>query len=158
MYQATSGLLEAALNAIKSQLDGGTIYVFSGAAPASPGAALDMASTHTQLAAITVNGSGTGLTFDAASGDTLNKAAAETWKGLVAFSGYQSASTTLTPTFFRFCKSGDNGQGATTNARLQGTVGGPNSGADLRLTADTVTANGSNEIGASIATVTLSGG
>lgn len=155
--QFNTNLLDLALAAVKTAMDGGKIYFYAGAAPATADIALDMVATHTELAVVTVDGSGTGLTFDAPTGGTLPKAAAETWEGLIAFDGKDETETTLTATFFRFCPTGDDGRGAgAANARIQGTIGGASSGADLKLTSTTLTRNGSNTTGASIFNITLS--
>lgn len=156
MYLATSHLLQAMLTGVKTSLDGGMLYIFAGTVPADAAAALNMTTTHTQVAVLTESDDGTtGLTFDAAVGGLLVKAAAETWEGTVAFDGKDDGETTLTPTFFRFCASGDDGRGVAAGPRLQGTVGGPSSGADYRLGATTVTANGTNTVGAAVFEVTV---
>lgn len=156
MYLGTTQLLDAMLAAMKAELDGGFLYLFAGPVPAGPSVALDLGSTHTQVAVLSESGDGiTGLTFDAPSGGLMVKAGAETWEGLVAFDGAEDGETTLSPTFFRFCPDGDDGRGAGAGPRLQGLVGGPSSGADLRIGADTVTANGTNTVGVGIAEVNL---
>lgn len=137
------------LNAAKTALDGGKLYYFAGPVPATANTALNMVSSHTRVAELSLAGGAPGLTFATATAGVLNKTAAEAWSGLVAFSGAQSAETTLTPTFWRFCPAGDNGQGTGTK-RLQGTLGGPESTADLVLGAATVTANGTNTEAASV--------
>lgn len=142
--KATPDLAAAALNAMASILNGGTLRYFAGPVPAEAGDALDMVSQHTELVVLSVDGEGNGLTFDAATGGVLPKAASETWSGLVDFDGAQDSETTLTPTFFRFCASGDDGRDAG-EGRVQGTIGGPSSSADIRLgDGNTVTANGTN--------------
>lgn len=142
---ATVGLDNAELAAAKTALDGGFLYLFAGPVPTTASEALDMGSLHTEVAKLSLGGDGvTGLVFDAPSGGVLAKPSAADWSGLVAFSGAEDAETTLAPTFYRFCPSGDNGRGAATTPRLQGSVGGPSSAADVRLNTDTVTANGSN--------------
>lgn len=147
--RATPELAEAMLAALKGELDDGFIYIFSGPVPELPGDALGMVSDHTQLAMLSKDGDGsTGLTFEAPVDHSISKAAAESWRGLVAFDGAEDSETTLTPTFFRFCPAGDDGRSASDTPRLQGTVGGPNSNADFWLASDTLTANGSNETGA----------
>lgn len=137
------------LNAAKTALDGGKLYYFAGPVPANANAALDLTvgtGQHTELAVISLNSTATGLTFATATAGQLNKTVAETWAGLVAFTGKDQALTTLTPTFWRFAPSGDNARtaGTGTTKRIQGTLGGPNSTADLILGADTLTRNGTN--------------
>lgn len=139
---------EVALTAIKTALDGGRMYWFSGAVPASAEAALDMVTEHTQLVEMTKNGDGvTGLTFDPPSGNSMLKASAEVWRGLIAFDGAEAAATTLTATFYRFCAAGDNGRGAATGPRLQGTIGP--AGSDIPMASAALTANGANTQGMS---------
>lgn len=139
---------EIALAALKDELDGGRMYWFSGPVPASSDDPLDMGDDHTQLVMMTESGDGsTGLTFDAPSGNAMTKAAAETWSGLIAFDGAESGETTLTATFYRFCAAGDNGRGAASSPRLQGTIGGPGSG--IPMVSAELTRNGSNTQGMS---------
>lgn len=139
---------EVALGAIKTALDGGRMYWFSGAVPASAAAALDMVTEHTQLVMMTESGDGTtGLTFATPSGTSMLKASAEVWRGLIAFDGAEDSETTLTATFYRFCAAGDNGQAAATGPRLQGTIGP--AGSDVPMASAALTANGSNTQGMS---------
>lgn len=155
-YKVTATLAAAMLNALKAGLDGGRLYIFAGAAPASPDAALDMVGMHTQVAALSVGGDDvTGLTFDTATGDLLPKNGTESWDATIALDG-SDAGPTVTPTFFRFCEVGDTGRDAAVSLRLQGTVGGPASTADLKLGASTVTDNGTNTVGVAICNVRLS--
>ena len=144
-FHFSDALLADMNNALRTALNGGYIFVFSGAVPASPQDALNMASTHTQLLRISLNGTATGITLATTTNDTIIKTAAEVWSGLIAFDGFESAQTTLTPTFFRFCGVGDDGRTAsTTLKRIQGTVGGPSSSADLIFGTATLTRNGTN--------------
>ncbi|WP_454262113.1 hypothetical protein [Pseudoxanthomonas mexicana] len=143
--RATVGLDNAELAAAKAELDGGFCFLFAGPEPDSADEALDMGALHTEVVKLSLGGDGvTGLVFDAPSGGVLAKPNAANWSGLVAFSGAESGETTLVPTFYRFCPAGDNGRGAATTPRLQGSVGGPNSSANVRLSTNSVTANGSN--------------
>lgn len=144
-YNPNNQFLAALAAGGKNALDGGLIYLFAGSVPADANAALDMAATHTQVAILSLGGDGsTGLTFDSPTDGALIKPAVADWSGLVAFDGAQNGETTLTPTFFRFCATGDNGRSAGTGPRLQGTVGGPSSAANMKLLTSTLTANGSN--------------
>lgn len=142
----TDALATAMLAALKSELDGGYLYIFAGTVPADCSDALDMATDHTQVVRISVGGAAVGITFDAPTANTLSKAAAETWSGLVEFDGTVAGPGTITPTFWRLCGPGDNGRSASNVLpRLQGTVGGPASSADLRLgDGTTMTDNGAN--------------
>lgn len=151
-FKATTEALDSMLSMLKSDLDGGTIYVFAGPLPADAGAALDM-SQHTQVAVITADGNG--VTFAPPEFGVLSKDPNETWDGLVEFEGAQDGETSLSPTFFRLCPSGDDGRSETSAPRLQGTAGGPSSSADMKLTGMTVTANGTNRTGAAIFNVRL---
>lgn len=145
MFNINDTLAAAAANGIRTALNGGTLFMYAGTAPSSPDDALDMGGTHTQVAALSAGGGG--LNFDSAIDEFLYKAASETWSGLVAFDGAEAGQASLTPTFFRFCQAGDNGRGAATGPRLQGTITGPSGNGDVKLASATVTANGSNEVG-----------
>ncbi len=147
----TPDLYEAALAGVKSALDGGALYYFAGPVPASASAALDMANDHTQLVQMS------GISFGSPEGNTLPKDDTEEWSGLVDFEGAQDSESTLTPTFFRFVPSGDDGRAAADTPRIQGTIGGPSSSADIRLTdGTTLTDNGTNTRGLALFSVTLS--
>lgn len=121
---------------IKAQLDGGFMYYFSGAVPATADEALNMVTTHTELLKVSKDGDGvTGLTFAAPAGGVLAKNPAEAWSGEAAFDGFNAA-TTQTATFFRFCAAGDNGRGAahaSTGYRIQGTVSAISGGGDCQI-------------------------
>jgi len=80
--------------------------------PATADAAIGSA---TLLCTISVNGGGTGGTFDAPASGVVAKAAAETWTGTNVASGYAS--------FYRGVLSSDTGVLSTTEKRVQGTVG-----------------------------------
>lgn len=151
----TDSLAAEALAAIKAELDGGFLYIYSGPPPASAAAELDMGGLHTQLVQLSVGGDGsTGLTFEAPSGPVMSKTAAEAWEGLITFEGAEDSESTLPPTFFRFCAPGDDGRSAG-GTRVQGTVGGPTSGANLVLGSDTLTDNGTNSQGVGVFTVPI---
>ncbi|MGL6290507.1 MAG: hypothetical protein ACRC2H_07475 [Silanimonas sp.] len=146
MAVSISPALLADMNAaLKTALDGGFIYVFAGTVPTSENDALNMSTVHTQLLRLSLNGGSTGLTLQTPTGDTIIKTPSEVWSGLIAFDGANAASTTLTPTFYRFCPTADTGRTANTSAkRIQGSVGGPSSSADLIFGTDTLTRNGTN--------------
>lgn len=146
-FKVTPLLAQVMLAAIKTQLDAGFIYIYSGSVPADASEALDMATDHTELAKISVSGGGTGLTFESATGALIVKETTETWSGLLDFDGTNPGAGTQTQTFFRFCKAGDDGRDdGVTNSRyrIQGTCGGPTGSADMTLGSDTLTDNGSN--------------
>lgn len=135
---------------LKEQFDGGLLYLFAGPVPDTADAALDMVSQHTQVVAISVNSAGTGLTFDAPNLGVLGKAEAEVWSGVVELVGAQAGAGTLAPTFYRFCAAGDDGRGAanaSTGYRVQGAVGGPNSGAELQLGATDLVEGNTQPVG-----------
>ena len=69
----------------------------------------------TLLCTISISGGGTGGTFDAPTSGIITKAAAETWIGTNAASGYAS--------FYRGVLSSDTGVLSTTEKRVQGSVG-----------------------------------
>lgn len=104
----------------KALLDGGFIKLYAGATPTTADDALGGA---TLLATFSVNGGGTGLTFDAPSNGILPKNPAETWSCTAVATG--------TPTFFRFVTPTDDGSTSTVFPRLQGSVG--QVGFDLNL-------------------------
>jgi hypothetical protein len=139
---------EVALSALKSQLDGGRMFWFSGPVPANENVALDMVTLHTQLVEMTESGDGTtGLTFADPDGIAMTKNDSEVWSGLIEFDGAQATETTLPATFYRFCGPGDDGRGVATQPRLQGTIGAP--GSDIPLTNAELEANTLNTQGMS---------
>ena len=93
----------------KEQLDLGFIKVLSGAIPADA----DALETGTVLWTISVNGAGTGLTWEV-SGAEIRKPSEAVWQG---------ATTAGTGTYFRVVGSADTGASSTTQPRIQGTVG-----------------------------------
>lgn len=104
-----------ATGSLKSLLDGGKIYLYSGPVPATADEAVDASSV--LLDTITA-AAGAGLTFDGAPANgVLKKTAAEVWSGVAAASG-QAA-------FFRYCVGADDGSAAAGagNYRVQGTIG-----------------------------------
>lgn len=144
--KANDQLAATTLNALKDALDGGNLYYFAGPVPADASDALNMGASHTQCVMLTESNDGvSGLTFDTATGPSLSKAASEEWTGTVQFDGADDADTTLTPTFFRMGEAGDDCRGAGAGPRIQGTIGGPSSSADIKLgDGTTLTANGTN--------------
>ena len=134
----------ACANAIglKEQFDNGFLYLFSGPVPDTASEALDVVTLHTEVVKISVDSDGvTGLDFDAPVGGVLSKAVAQDWTGTAAFDGFDELDPSLAPSFYRFCAAADNGRGVadgTTGYRIQGTVGGPSSGADLVLGSATI--------------------
>lgn len=140
-YLANDELATPMLAAAGTALASGFLHFFAGPVPTAPNAALDMVNDHTLLVTISLNGGGvTGLTFGTAAAGVLPKAPAETWAGTATFSGAEDAEASLTATFCRFCTAGDNGQGAGTTARLQGTVGATGSGSDVERSSAVIVA------------------
>lgn len=143
--RANADLLNPMLAAAKAELDGGFMFMFAGPEPESSDEALDMASLHTQVVKYSLNNDGvTGLTFETPTDGVLAKTASEVWRGLVAFDGALSGSPSLVPTFARFCPAGDDGRDVAPGPRLQVSVGGPASNANIRLGSDSLVDNGVN--------------
>lgn len=121
MAKLSTGLRDHMLasGSLKSGLDGGVIYIYSGTVPASADVAL---SGNTLLCTISDDATGTGINMAAspASG-VLGKDAAEVWRGLIVANGLA--------TFYRFSSLSDAGALSTTEKRLQGTIA--TVGADL---------------------------
>lgn len=105
---------------VKGAFNLGFIAILTGTQPAGA----DSPATGTLLGTVSVNGGGTGITFDNAVAGVIAKAAAETWRftGLAAgIAGY-----------FRLYAAGDTiTNTSTTAARIDGSIG--SSGADLNL-------------------------
>ncbi len=121
---ASTGLRNKILdtNPLKAILAGGFVKLYAGPVPADADAAL--AGGNTLLCTVSVNSSGTGLTFDpAAVNGVIVKNVSEVWSGVNAASG--------TATFYRHVTPSDTGALSTTEARLQGTVG--LAGADMNI-------------------------
>lgn len=112
---------QCVVGSLKSALDGGVIRLYSGPVPVTADAAL---SGNTVLCEISAGGTGTGVTFEpTAASATLTKSLSEVWQGNNTASGVA--------TFFRLVKPSDSNTAGTTEARIQGTVGGP--AADLTI-------------------------
>ena len=110
----------------KEAFDDGFIKVYSGAEPATA----DAEATGDLLWTISVDGDGTGLTFDAAAvGRAMVKPTAATWGG---------ATTTGTAGYWRLVAAADDGTLSTSAPRLQGTCGST-AGADLYMSSTTLT-------------------
>lgn len=105
---------------IKGGLNLGFINIYSGPQPLTA----DTAATGTLLGTASVDGTGTGLTFDAAAAGVIAKAAAETWEFTGAAAG--------TAGWFRMYEPTDTpGNQSTTKARIDGSIA--SSGADMNL-------------------------
>lgn len=128
-FQVSTGLRNSMLDteSYKTSMDLGFLRIYAGTIPADADAALD---TATILCELTVDGLGTGLTWEAvASGGVISKAVAETWQGQNVASG--------TAAFFRFVQPADDGLADPLQKRVQGTVGLV--GAELNLSSVTLT-------------------
>lgn len=114
-------------NSLKATLAGGFVKIYSGTVPADADTAI--AGGNTLLCTVSVNSTGTGVTFaTAASNGVLLKNASEVWSGVNAASG--------TATFYRHVTASDTGASSTTEARIQGTIG--LAGTDMVLTSTTL--------------------
>ena len=122
----------AVTGSLKSAFDSGFIKVYGGAIPATA----DAAESGSPLWTISVNGSGTGITFDAVpSGISLAKPTAAVW------SGPTSAGTA---THYRLVGSNDTGAESTTDVRVQGTVGSV-AGVDFYMVNPVLTTNAATD-------------
>lgn len=109
--KTSTGLRDGMLSTAPARtlLNLGKIKIFAGAEPATA----DAAETGTLLCTISVNSTGTGLTFESASvGGVLSKSSSEIWSGVNAAGG--------TATHYRFVGSADTGALSTTEPRIQG--------------------------------------
>lgn len=118
MLSLTTALknLWLATGSLKSQIDNGFIYIYSGPVPANAEAALDPSCV--KLCKVdAAAGAGTGVTWDGAPANgVLKKTSTETWSGTNLATG--------TATFFRYCLGTDDGSAAyAAQARIQGDVG-----------------------------------
>lgn len=108
-------------------LEGGLLRIYSGTVPAEADAST---SSNTLLCEISLNGTGSGLTWEPTSSDgMLSKAVSDVWSGMNAASGVAS--------FFRYVRNDDTGGSSATETRIQGTVGV--FGADMNLSNTTLT-------------------
>ena len=133
MIKTSTGLAAhyAVSGSTKSAFDGGLIKVYD--ATEEPATA-DAAVTGTLIWTISVNGAGTGLTFEpAAVGRAAVKKASETWCG---------ATVAGAARYYRFVAPGDDGLASTTQKRIQGSCGNT-AEADLYLSNPTLVTNAS---------------
>ena len=123
MLKTSTGLAAhlACTGSLKAAFDGGLIKVYSGTEPAGA----DDAATGDLLWTISVDGDGTGLTFDPTPvGRAMVKPSAAVWAG---------PTTAGTAGYFRLVASGDDGLASTTQKRVQGAVGAV-AGVDMYMT------------------------
>lgn len=108
----------------KAAMDGSYLKIYSGTAPASPDDAVPV--TATLLCSVSVDGTATGVTFEAVANTAglLLKAGAENWEGANAATG--------TATWFRLAPAADVGDLSEVAVRLQGSVA--TAGGDLNIT------------------------
>jgi len=121
--KASTGLRNRVLDtgAVRDVLNLGFIKIYAGTVPATADATLGSA---TLLCTISVDDTGTGLTFEpAAASGVIAKASGETWTGTNIADG--------TATFYRHVVPGDTGGASTSQVRLQGTVA--MAGGDMNL-------------------------
>lgn len=115
----------AVTGSMKEAFDLGFIKVYSGTEPATADAAV----TGSLLWTISVDGDGTGLTFDATAVDrAMVKPTAAIWGG---------ATTAGTAGYWRLSDASDAGTLSTTEPRIQGTCGST-AGADLYMSNTTL--------------------
>lgn len=114
MIKISTPLATALAAALKAEIDGFYLHIFSGTVPADAEAATAGA---TKLVTITVNGDGTtGLTWEVPTSGTLLKETTETWEEIAIASG--------TASFFRFCDPSDAGTASgPSTTRYQGLCG-----------------------------------
>lgn len=122
-----------ATGSLKSLIDTGFIYLYSGPVPADADVAPDV--NCVKLVKVDAGaGAGPGVTWNGApTNGVLQKTGTETWSGNELASG--------TMTFFRYCQGTDDGSGVSDGAqyRLQGTIG---SDATFDLDSNTITQSG----------------
>lgn len=132
--KTSTGLRNAMLDtaSFRAAMASFTLKIYSGTEPATADAAL---SGNTLL--VEIKNAGGVLSFEAAAvNGVLDKAAAETWSGVIAASG--------TAAFYRLVLSGDTEALSTTDKRVQGSVG--TIGADLNLSSVALTLSATQNI------------
>jgi hypothetical protein len=127
MIKTSTGLRNAVLgtSSLATALSGGKIRIFSGAQPDTA----DHAETGTLLCEISVNDTGTGLSFESPAGGMMVKDAGETWSGTNLATGVA--------TWYRHVGSADSGALSTSEPRIQGRMDVV--GADLNLSSVSLT-------------------
>lgn len=130
----------------KSQMDSSFLYLYDAANPATP----EEAQTGSVLVKITA-AAGAAFTWAATAADgVIAKNASETLESVITASG--------TATAFRICKGADDGTTTdNTKLRIQGSVGGPGSAADMVMSNNVLVDNDSNTQGISILQFVLPG-
>lgn len=135
-FHVSTGLRTAMLggNSLKATMASGFIDIYSGPVPATADAAPDPSCV--KLCRVSVNSSGTGITFDAASNGQIPKNASEVWSGTNLASG--------TASFYRHVAPGDDATASTTQARLQGNIA--QAGAEMNLTNTALTSGATQTV------------
>ena len=122
-----------AAGGIKGSFNLGFMAILTGSQPTSP----DDPATGTRLGTVSVNGGGTGITFDSAAAGVIAKAVAETWR----FTGLADG----TAGWFRLYQAADTITNSSTSvARIDGNIG--SSGADLNLSNLSITTGQVNTV------------
>lgn len=130
MAKFSTGLRNTMLGtgSLRSVMNSSVMRLYSGSPPASADAAV----TGTLLCTLSVNGSGTGVTFETIPADgVIAKEPAEVWQGTNAATG--------TVAYARLVATSDTGNTSTTANRIQVTVG--NTSTDI-LVANTLLTSG----------------
>jgi len=130
----STGLRDGLLSgdSLKALLDGGEIRIYD--TTTIPASADDAISGATLL--VTIKNAGSGITFAAAAGGVMQKAAAEVWSGVNAATG--------TAKFYRHVLSADDGTASSSAVRIQGTVG--LAGADMNLSSVALTSGATQSL------------
>ena len=124
----STGLCNALLDSgsFKDQFDGGFIHIYDGIPPDKA----DYAEVAPPVCIISVNSTGTGLTWGPTAGvstpGVIGKAVGELWTGLIV-----AGAGDLIATHYRVVGAGDDGAASATQKRIQGTIG--TGGADMNL-------------------------
>ena len=120
---------------LRTIMAGGLIKIYSGTAPASADDAIG--GGNTLLCTVSVNSTGTGVTFDTtATNGTIAKNPSETWTGVNVAAG--------TASFYRLVAAADDGTSSATQARIQGDIG--LAGADMNFTSTSLSLSATQTI------------
>lgn len=133
----STGLRNAMLstNDFSTEMNLSKIDIYSGTQPSSADNAVPAGST--LLVTISESGGATGLTFDAASNGSIEKASAETWSGTAVASG--------TAGWFRMYESGGSpASSSSTESRLDGSVAV--SGGDINISSTSVSSGATQTV------------
>lgn len=121
---------------LRSAVNGMILNLYSGTVPSGADSAISGDST--LLCTISVDDTGTGLSFeDTSAVGALVKETTETWEGTVLANG--------TATYYRLATTGDDGTLSTTALRVQGSVG--NVSGDMLLSSTSLVAGAVQSLG-----------